>query len=478
MQQFYVGLGNSSTNDATTGLDTSTNGIYFKAPYRTYPDHAAGESAALYTKYNGVFSGASTTPMHYFRDETDRKVDYHYRVELKYLKETAAMMKISRHIKIGGVWLYECVGTATQDLSNKNFGNLRYLYIGGGQSTVRTTYVTSGGTYGDGSYVLLEGSAAPNSDYVVVDEILVKFTKTYVPTWTVSAPIAPNGSGSVDGAPAAYSDGAPVTLTAQNTSPGYLFNNWSSTTAGSCPDSIVGSTSATVSFLINRSVNCTANFGTAPILTVSANNSAYGTTGGSGTYKTNTVVSISATPAAGYAFSHWSGCISSTTTPLYFTVTGTTTCTANFYAKVPVYWFTGTLEYFLSTDPAETGGGAYTNRGIGWYSPSSAFSGAEVVDRYVNRTTGRHFFIRRSTYEVSDPYRPNCEGNINNHPVSSTWHYEGPAFYVFPPGTPGRIPVYRYYLPGTDAHLYSTGYGNPTYAGYTLEGEVWRVANW
>ena len=75
-------------------------------------------------------------------------------------------------------------------------------------------------------------------------------------------------------------------------------------------------------------------------------------TGASGTkYLVGSSVSITATPATGYEFSHWSGDASGSTSSIKVNMTSDKTVTANFKLKVPVL-------YMLRTSVSPAGGGS------------------------------------------------------------------------------------------------------------------------
>ena len=65
-------------------------------------------------------------------------------------------------------------------------------------------------------------------------------------------------------------------------------------------------------------------------LTSSATNGSIALNPPGGVYPTGTVVTVTATPNAGYTFSHWSGDLSGTNNPATLTMTGNKTVTANF----------------------------------------------------------------------------------------------------------------------------------------------------
>lgn len=80
-------------------------------------------------------------------------------------------------------------------------------------------------------------------------------------------------------------------------------------------------------------IKITANYTERYTVTVSSNNSTYGSVSGSGTYNAGTTVTARATPNSGYKFVGWantSGTITTTANPYSFTVNGNTTFSAVF----------------------------------------------------------------------------------------------------------------------------------------------------
>lgn len=332
---------------------------------------------------------------------------FYYKAKIKYIKNTAAKLSIETFDL--STLSYSCLDETTLDLTNLSLGNLARLYVTS-PSTVR--YIENGDLT-DGTYITIGN---PGS-FRYVDNLRTSFISS-LPSWTVTTP-PPIGKGTVTGA-GIFLDGTDVTLSASNTVPGYLFNNWYSTTTGSCP--INGSTSATASFIVSGNANCSANFVAAPTLTVNANNSTYGTAAGSGTYRPGTVVSISATPATGYAFSHWSGACSGIESTISHTVDGTSTCTANFYGKVPIYRFLGATEHLYTQNFSEGSGAGYTYEGIGWYAPNCSASGAIVINRFVYPGPKRYYHWTNFV---------------------AGWTLEGGAFCGFTAGGGSRAPVHQ-----------------------------------
>ena len=87
----------------------------------------------------------------------------------------------------------------------------------------------------------------------------------------------------------------PMNISAQAAS-GYTFSKWSD-----------NNTNATRAVQITKNTTYTAYFiPNSVTLTVTSNNTSYGTVSGGGTYKYNTSVTLTATPKTGYHFVQWS----------------------------------------------------------------------------------------------------------------------------------------------------------------------------
>ncbi|MBQ7977993.1 MAG: hypothetical protein IJ301_05355 [Clostridia bacterium] len=90
-------------------------------------------------------------------------------------------------------------------------------------------------------------------------------------------------------------------------------------------------------------------------VTLSTNNSSYGTTSGGGAIKYNTITTIIATPNAGYLFDYWMiGSTRVESNPYSFAVTGTITCKAYFKTGVLITANTSNSSY-----GSVSGGGTY-----------------------------------------------------------------------------------------------------------------------
>ncbi|MBQ4398748.1 MAG: choice-of-anchor J domain-containing protein [Bacteroidales bacterium] len=95
-------------------------------------------------------------------------------------------------------------------------------------------------------------------------------------------------------------------------------------------------------------------------ITANANNNAWGTVTGGGTYNAGETCTLTATPASGYQFESWkkNGSVVSTNPNYSFTVTENATYTA-YFAEVPVTYYTITTNVTPSGSGTVTGGGTY-----------------------------------------------------------------------------------------------------------------------
>ncbi len=164
-----------------------------------------------------------------------------------------------------------------------------------------------------------------NTTVTAVWENIPQQSTTYTVTVT-------HGSGSGD-----YTEGANVTITADNPPQGKVFDKWEVTGA-----TVANVNSATTSFTMPaNAVTATATYKDAPqqsttyTVTVSANDAAYGTATGGGTYNENASVTVTAAPEDGYQFVKWTegGQDVSTNASYTFTATANHTLVAVFEAQ-------------------------------------------------------------------------------------------------------------------------------------------------
>ena len=95
-------------------------------------------------------------------------------------------------------------------------------------------------------------------------------------------------------------------------------------------------------------------------ITANANNNAWGTVTGGGTYNAGTSCTLTATPASGYQFQSWkkNGTIVSTNPNYTFTVTENATYTA-YFGEIPINYYTITTVANPSDGGSVSGGGTY-----------------------------------------------------------------------------------------------------------------------
>ncbi|MDR3457600.1 MAG: choice-of-anchor Q domain-containing protein [Verrucomicrobiae bacterium] len=144
-------------------------------------------------------------------------------------------------------------------------------------------------------------------------------------TLTVSA----QGSGTVLRNPSnsSYPSGVTVAITA-TPGAGWYFANWSGDTNGSVNP---------LNVVMNSSLNITGNFLPYPVYNLTLTTNGQGTIALSpaGTsFFSNTLVTATATPAAGWVFTGWTGSAAGTTNPLAFTMNSANSLTGNF-AQLP-----------------------------------------------------------------------------------------------------------------------------------------------
>jgi uncharacterized repeat protein (TIGR02543 family) len=140
---------------------------------------------------------------------------------------------------------------------------------------------------------------------------------------TQTLTIHTNGAGIVNRNPtnSVYPQGAVVTLTAI-ASNGWMFVSWSGDATGSAnPINVTMDTNKVI----------TANFSALPLYTLTVLVSGQGSVNpNGGTFQSNTVVSLTATPADGWIFNGWSGDASGSANPVSVTMNTNRTVTASF----------------------------------------------------------------------------------------------------------------------------------------------------
>jgi len=215
---------------------------------------------------------------------------------------------------------------------------------------------TGAGSFDVGTSVTV--SARPNAGYTFVDwtengtrvstssniQFTLNANRTFVANFraipasqfAVLLTSSPAAGGTTDGE-GAYPAGTSVTITSvANT--GYTFTNWTDLASGA-----VVSTSPNYTFALTANRTLVANFLlNTYTLTVNAVNGTVSKAPNQTTYNHGSNVVLTATPAAGYVFTSWSGDATGTTNPLTVNMTSNKTITANFTA-IPVNQFTLTV---------------------------------------------------------------------------------------------------------------------------------------
>ena len=205
--------------------------------------------------------------------------------------------------------------------------------------------------------------------------------KTIAQTYTLTTSISPSGAGSVSPPGGEYESGVQVTLTASPAS-GYTFDHWSGNASGA---------TSGIAITMDSDKSVTANFKTIAqtyTLTTSISPSGAGSVSPpGGEYDSGVQVTLTASPASGYTFDHWSGSVSGTTSTITITMDSDRSLTAHFETVPP-----GPEVLFLDdfSDEAgvwdtfsnEDGSVVYEN---GWLHLVNYASAAVVTDTYAHQ---------------------------------------------------------------------------------------------
>jgi hypothetical protein len=274
-------------------------------------------------------------------------------------------------------------------------------YMAGSTATVAATpnsgytfnFWTDGGTFvsSDASYSF---TATANRDLVA------NFTPTSQATVTITILTSPADGGTTTGQ-GIYSQGALGRATA-TPNPGYVFAHW--TEHGNQTWSV-----PFFSFVADTDRTFIAIFRLANpdglLVNTASNPTNGGTTSGGGRYTPNTVVTVNATPSAGYTFVNWTenGAAITANASYSFTVTSERNLVANF-AKVSE---TGPVTITTSANPTgggtTTGGGSYAQGATVTVnaSPTAGFVFTHWTDNGVQvATTPSYSFTASSSREL------------------------------------------------------------------------------
>ncbi|MDI9554107.1 MAG: T9SS type A sorting domain-containing protein, partial [Bacteroidota bacterium] len=282
--------------------------------------------------------------------------------------------------------------------------------------------VTGGGNYNHGEQATITASPAAGYAFVNWTEggsvISTNATYTFTVnsnrsfqanysqnTYTVSVSNSPSSGGTATGG-GNYAHGSQATITA-SPSTGYAFVNW--TEGGS-----VVSTNASYTFTVNSNRSFQANY-SQNTYTVGVSNSpsSGGTATGGGTFAHGAQATITASPAAGYAFVNWTegGSIISTNATYTFTVNSNRNFQANFSQNT----YTVNVSNSPTSGGTATGGGNYTHGSQATISasPSAGYS-------FVNWTEGGSFVSTNPSYTFTVNSNRSFQANysLNSYRVS------------------------------------------------------------
>ena len=143
------------------------------------------------------------------------------------------------------------------------------------------------------------------------------------PSFTISAGVSPVGAGAAGGA-GSYPSNSPCSLVA-SANPGWGFKNWTENGAQV-------SASATYTFTVRTNRSLVANFDPAFTVTTGVSPGYGGTASGGGTFNSNSVVLVTATPTPGFKFANWTefGALVSLSANYNFTIAADRALVANF----------------------------------------------------------------------------------------------------------------------------------------------------
>jgi len=240
-------------------------------------------------------------------------------------------------VDIPGEGTFTCDAGRIIDLSATPNSGYRFVNWTGDVDTINNSYAASTTITMDGDY-----------------SITANFEQTAAPYYTLTMAVTGSGSTSPDVGQHTRAAGTDVYITASPAS-GYRFVNWTAP-AGSFENANAAETTFTMP---GQDITVTANFEEAVPYTLTMAVSGSGSMSpavGQHTYTAGTAVTVSASPASGYYFSHWTAAAGSFTNASSATTTFTmpaqdVTVTAHFEEAVP-YTLTMAVSGSGSTSPA------------------------------------------------------------------------------------------------------------------------------
>ena len=251
-----------------------------------------------------------------------------------------AMLAVDYYTTIFSPWGWYTGHQQYMDHININITEERVITVTADPSEGGT--VTGGGNFNFGENCTV--SATANEGYafsnwmengeIVSTDAIYSFTVTgarnlvamFLPTYVITVEANNAAYGTVTGG-GTYMEGETCTVTA-TPAEGYVFSAWTE-------DGVTVSTDAIYGFTVESARNLVAVFLPTYVITAEANNAAYGTVTGGGTYVVNKTCTVTASPAEGYEFVNWTenGEVVSTEAEYAFTVTGDRSLVANFVLK-------------------------------------------------------------------------------------------------------------------------------------------------
>jgi xyloglucan-specific exo-beta-1,4-glucanase len=241
--------------------------------------------------------------------------------------------------------------------------------------------------------------------------------------YTLTTTALPAAGGTVSGA-GSYTSGSTATLTATPAA-GYTFTGWSGDATGS---------TLSITVTMNSNKNVTANFqvqsnATKYTLVTAASPSAGGSISGAGTYNAGSVATLTATPAAGYTFTGWSGDATGSALSITVTMNSNKSVTANFQVQ------SNATKYTLVTTASPSAGGSISGAGTydagsvatltatpaagytftGWSGDATGSATTVTVTMNGNKNVTANFQLQSNTtkYTLTTTSSPSDGGSIS-----------------------------------------------------------------